>query len=216
MSMASRGDGPDSQVPSSYRGSFARWRDHARERTWAWEPPVNRVTRVWSPLVALVVCLGAVFLATGELMRLLMFLVFYHSPFGMYAGIAAGEAMGLPMGAVVFTVFVLHLFVGLFVVWNADLLKRVPKLGSYVHRLEVRGRKRWEKRPRLRDLGVVGVGIFTALPVPGTGLITGALLGRLVGLPWFPTYVAVVLGGMARVVAITLVVYGAWEITPWS
>lgn len=189
---------------------LSRFQD-ARERAWAWDPPVQRALRVAFPPLALLVGLMIAVVYSGELLKVVSFLVFYHLPLGMYTGVAAAAAMHLDVRVAVFIVILLHVFGGLFVTWNADALKTVPWLGAKVRRMEEKGRAKWEADPRLRDLGVVGVGVFTALPVPGTGLITGALLGRLLGLAWFPTFVAVAVGGMGRVLTITMIAYGLWS-----
>lgn len=206
---------PSTQA-GSYRGHRSRWSTNLRRITWAWEPPLDRATRVWLPLVALVAGIGSAILMSGQLMQVAFFLLVYHLPVGMYTGVTSGVVMGLDMALVIFIVTVLHIFGGLFVVWNADALKTVPWLGPYVRKIEARGHKKWKEHPRLRDFGVLGVAIFTVAPIPGTGILSGALVGRLIGLPWFPTFLAVVIAGMTRVLTITFIVYGVWEFTPWS
>lgn len=195
---------------------MSRWRANLRRVTWSWEPPLDRATRVWLPLVALVMGLTFAVMASGKPMEVGFFLLVYHLPVGMYTGVTSGVVMGLDMALVIFIVSVLHVFGGLFVVWNSDALKTLPWLGPYVVRIEARGRRKWEAHPRLRDFGVLGVAVFTVAPIPGTGILSGALVGRLIGLPWFPTFVAVVVAGMTRVLTITFIVYGVWEFTPWA
>lgn len=196
-------------------GHWARWRSEARERTWAWDPPVNRFVRIWVPLLGLFGGLGFAVVWSGDPAMAGLFLLWYHSPFGMYTGIPAGVALGLSWQVVLWMVTVLHVFIGLFIVWNTHALKALPWLGPRIARVEEKGRQKWEERPRLRDMGVAGIGIFTAAAVPGTGLVTGALVGRVVGLPWFPTFLAVTAGGMGRVIVVSLVVFGVWTFVPW-
>lgn len=207
---------PSSHEGTPMEGPWARWLAYLRRVTWSWEPPLNAWVRVFCPLAALALGLLIAGLVSQAFWKMWTFLVVYHSPLGMYMGVTSGAYVGLDIRVVIFIVIMLHLFGGLFVTWNSAYLRVLPRLGPRIQRMEHKARRKYDARPRLRDLGVVGVGLFTLLPIPGSGLVSGALLGRLLGLPWFPIWVAVVLGGMTRVITVTLVVYGIWEFTPWS
>jgi uncharacterized membrane protein len=200
---------PDEVLSVKARESPGLW-GSARQRSWAWVPPERFSVRVVLPLLCLLLGISIAVVVTGQLWRIVEFLVIYHLPLGMYTGGMAAAVRGLDMAAALYIVVLLHVFGGLFVTWNADYLKTLPWVGPRIDRMETTGRRKWERNPRLRDLGVLGVGLFTVAPVPGSGLVTGALLGRFVGLPWFPTFVAVATGGMVRVFTITLIAYGLW------
>jgi hypothetical protein len=156
---------------------------------WHWEVPKGMVTRFWLPVAGLLAGLIVADHFTTSRASLWQFLVLYHTPIGMYASFPFARTIGLSPLFVTLLVLHLHVLIGLFIVWNLEWLKALPKIGPRMIRMEERGRRAWDKRPRLRHLGFLGI-------------------------PWFPTLVAVVLGGMARIVAMVILFYGGMSLLP--
>lgn len=67
-------------------------------------------------------------------------------------------------------------FILLFIRKIFQFLKRYPKIGSLVEKLEVRSMRKSEKVQRWRNWGLL---VFVAIPLPGTGGWTGALIAAL-------------------------------------
>ena len=73
-------------------------------------------------------------------------------------------------------------------------------------------RKTRGKGEQVKKYGALGLLLFVAVPLPGTGAWTGALLAWLFGLPVFTAFVSIVLGVVLAGVIVTLVTVGAFEI----
>lgn len=70
-------------------------------------------------------------------------------------------------------------FILLLINWIFDVLKKVPGINKLVYWLED---KTLKKRNKIDKYGVWGLLIFVAIPLPGTGGWTGALLASLLHL----------------------------------
>lgn len=70
-------------------------------------------------------------------------------------------------------------FILLLINWIFDVLKKVPGINELVYWLED---KTLKKRDKIDKYGVWGLLIFVAIPLPGTGGWTGALLASLLHL----------------------------------
>ena len=70
-------------------------------------------------------------------------------------------------------------FILLLINWIFELLKKVPKINKLVFWLEDRTLK---KRDKIDKYGIWGLLFFVAIPLPGTGGWTGALLASLLHL----------------------------------
>ena len=70
-------------------------------------------------------------------------------------------------------------FILLLINWIFELLKKVPKINKMIFWLEERTLK---KRDKIDKYGIWGLLFFVAIPLPGTGGLTGALLASLLHL----------------------------------
>lgn len=70
-------------------------------------------------------------------------------------------------------------FILLLINWIFELLKKVPVISKVIYRLE---EKTLKKRDKIDKYGIWGLLLFVAIPLPGTGGWTGALLASLLGL----------------------------------
>lgn len=93
---------------------------------------------------------------------------------------------------------------GMFFVLNFDLLKDIPYVGRWVHRTLDRTVEMVQRRPSLRRVSLLGVAAIVSVPVHGTGTITGALMGRILGLGPTRTLGALAIGSYVGVVIVLL------------
>lgn len=189
-----------------------RWVDRFAE--WLNVSPSGWWVKLLFPLFGLLVGALVVAILFWPLRyRILAFVAVYFAPLGIETGIPTGIYV-LDLHPVLLVAIVLYvdLFGGLFLVWNLDHITRIPKLGPWIGRVEAKSAAKWAKHRRLRDLGVVGLGVFVMLPISGSGAIPGAFIGRLGGFPWGLVWLAIFLGSAVRVVGYTLAVLGIGDL----
>lgn len=85
---------------------------------------------------------------------------------------------------------------GFWYVYNLDLLQKVWKIGPWLRRERMNAVRTLEQRPWIRRLSVVGVALFVITPLPGSGALGGAIVGRLIGVSKYASFVAVSIAGV--------------------
>lgn len=88
----------------------------------------------------------------------------------------------------------------------AWMRKVSPKLNKVVDKLEAKAEKNKEKVLRYAFWGLV---IFVAIPLPGTGAWTGALVAAMLDMPLKKAFPSVVLGVLVAGFIVAFVSYGA-------
>ena len=81
--------------------------------------------------------------------------------------------------------------------YNLDLLHKVPVVGAWLSRARAGAVAQLHGRPWIRRSAMVGVGFFVFLPLPASGTIGGAIVGRIVGLSRLHCFLAVAVGSVA-------------------
>jgi uncharacterized membrane protein len=84
-------------------------------------------------------------------------------------------------------------------------MARIPLLEKFLQKLLERTRA---KGDQVKKYGAIGLMIFVAIPAPGTGVWTGALLAFLFGLPFKQTLPALVAGAAIAGVLVSLATAG--------
>jgi len=80
-----------------------------------------------------------------------------------------------------------------------ELLKKVPFMGGVIKRT------RDKAEPYVEKYGMLGLGVFVAIPLPGTGAWSGALAAHIFGLDNRRAFVSIALGVVAAGVIVTVV-----------
>lgn len=83
-----------------------------------------------------------------------------------------------------------------FYTYNLDLLQKLPKIGPYMRLSRRNAVATLEQRPWIRRWAVVGVSLFVVTPLPGSGALGGALMGRIVGVSKRATVISVSIAGL--------------------
>jgi uncharacterized membrane protein len=91
----------------------------------------------------------------------------------------------------------------------AWMRKVSPKLNGVVDKMEAKAEKNKEKVLRYAFWGLT---IFVAIPLPGTGAWTGALVAAMLDMPLKKAFPSVVLGVLIAGIVVAFVSYGAAEI----
>ena len=95
-------------------------------------------------------------------------------------------------------------FILLFINKIFDWLRNT-RLVKLINKLEERGRAKSEKITQYKTLGLF---IFVAIPLPGTGAWTGALVASLLRMPFKNAMLSIGLGTLAADIIMVLVSYG--------
>ena len=90
---------------------------------------------------------------------------------------------------------------GFWYAYNLDLLQRLPKIGPFLKRARLNAVKTLKERPWIRRLSTVGVGAFVISPLPGSGSLGGCIVGRIIGVSRWASFVSVSIAGMIVAVA---------------
>lgn len=107
-----------------------------------------------------------------------------QNPFGM----SAWEFAGL--------VTVMDIWVGYVLVYQTDLLRRIPRLGPWLARLQEFGEFWIHRNPWVQRWAFLGVAMFVLIPITGTGAAGASVLARLMGLRARTTLLAIAAGAV--------------------
>lgn len=99
----------------------------------------------------------------------------------------------------------LDVMIGLFFIWNVDVVYKLPWAGDKFRKMEGLSSYFLIEHGWMRRAAFMGVTLWIFLPLYGTGAITGSVLGRLLGLGTWRTFLALVIAGYSGV---TLVLSG--------
>ncbi len=99
-------------------------------------------------------------------------------------------------------------FILLFMSWILRMMKKVKGLCKIALWLEAKAEKNREK---VQKYAFWGLALFVAIPLPGTGAWTGALVASVTGMRFWRSFLSVVIGVLIAGVIMTAVSYGAVE-----
>jgi uncharacterized membrane protein len=88
----------------------------------------------------------------------------------------------------------MDMVVALVVAFHIGVLFKLPVLGPRVSSLVADSRFVLNSYPWMKRATFAGLLAFVAFPLASTGAVGGSILGRLLGLGRFPTYIATVIG----------------------
>lgn len=125
-------------------------------------------------------------------------------------GIPFGVAAGLPVWAAFIAAVIGNLIpVPFIIVYIRRIFqwmrRRIPKLNSLVDKLE---RKAHLKGQRVSKYKYLGLMLFVAIPLPGTGAWTGSLAAAFLDMPLRKAIPSVVAGVLIAGMAISILTYG--------
>jgi uncharacterized membrane protein len=122
-------------------------------------------------------------------------------PYGIAQGLSPHQAMLIAiLGNILIGIPVLILLGPII-----NLISKLPGGKRFIHKIMEKTRK---KGGRVAKYGVIGLVLFVAVPVPGTGIWTGSLLAHLLGINFFTAILALSGGILMAAVMITLLSIG--------
>jgi uncharacterized membrane protein len=90
----------------------------------------------------------------------------------------------------------IDIVVALFLVWNYDLAKRIPLIGKFMIKVEDVGKRSSEKYGWIKPLRFIGIVLFVMIPFQGSGGLVGSIVGRLIGMKPWNTFIAISVGAI--------------------
>lgn len=141
---------------------------------------------------------------------LLTFLISMLPVVELRGGLPAGVAMGLPIPAAFLASLLGNMLpVPFLILFVRPVFKwvrvHIPALGGFVSRLETRAQEKSKNVVRYQTWGLF---IFVAIPLPGTGAWTGALIAAILNMRLKRAVPVILLGVMAAGLIITVLTYG--------
>lgn len=146
--------------------------------------------------------------AAGE--ALLTMLISMLPVVELRGGLPAGVAMGLPIPAAFLAALVGNVIPVPFIILFVRPLFRwvrvhIPRLGGFVARLESRAKEKSVDVSRYQTWGLL---IFVAIPLPGTGAWTGALIAAVLNMRLKRAVPVIFAGVVIAGCIITVLTYG--------
>ncbi len=123
--------------------------------------------------------------------------------FGLLDYFSPGMAIFLIAGTIAFV----DIISGLFLVWNFDLVEKVPVLGTYVRKFEKKGKNYLSKKPWVERIAFVGVALFVIFPFQGSGAVGASILGRIIGMNKLKVWFAIIIGAIGGCFLIAIISY---------
>ncbi len=125
-----------------------------------------------------------------------------------FVGVING--FGMPVFEVLPIVIITNILLGLFLYFALDFLVRVFTRVQYIKVLYNRIVERTQRKvkPYVEKYGVIGLAIFIGIPLPGSGVWTGALAAYLLGVRFRDFAIACVIGVLIAAAMVTVVTLG--------
>ncbi len=106
--------------------------------------------------------------------------------------IPIGIASGLDPWIVLVTAVVFNILIFFPIFFCLKFLYRFLSRWGFFRKAVEKIRKKGE--PYVKKYGVIGLGIFIGIPLPGSGVYSGTLLAWLIGMKWKKAFTAAVIG----------------------
>ena len=87
----------------------------------------------------------------------------------------------------------------IFLDWFFDQLNRIPFMSKTIEKTHEKA------RPYIERYGMLGLGVFVAVPLPGTGAYSGALAAHLFGMKNRAAFVSIALGVLGAGIIVLVV-----------
>ncbi len=141
-------------------------------------------------------------------------------PIGLFDGVLHiplfGEwvGFGLPIEIVFPVVVIANIFLGIIIYFLLDnfvhLLIRIKRIEKIYNYFVIRTQK--NSKNLIEKYGLLGIAIFIAIPLPGSGSYTGALAAYLLGMGYKKFFIANAIGVIIAGIIVTIVSLGLFSL----
>jgi hypothetical protein len=119
---------------------------------------------------------------------------YFFPPLGKESVIPTGIALGLYPSFFALSIAFVDIIVAFFLLWNYELAKRIPFIGKFMIKIEQIGKASSGKYNWIKPLRFFGIVLFVMVPFQGSGGLVGTILGRLIGMKPFNTFIGITIG----------------------
>lgn len=138
-------------------------------------------------------------------------LLYFIPPAGKETIIPAAIALGFPWQVICFSITYIDLISCLFMLWNFDLICRIPVIGGWILSLVQNGTDYLSRHPWIERFCFIGLATFVFLPLQGSGSVGGSILGRILGMSPVRIFLAITAGATLHSLVIGLSMYAIQE-----
>ena len=121
---------------------------------------------------------------------------YFFPPLGKESVIPTGIALGLHPFFFALSIAFVDIIVALFLVWNYELAKKIPLIGRFMAKVEQIGKVSSGKYSWIKPLRFIGIVLFVMVPFQGSGGLVGTILGRLIGMKPWNTFLGITIGAI--------------------
>ncbi len=121
---------------------------------------------------------------------------YFFPPLGKESVIPTGVGLGIPPLIMAFSIAFVDIIIALFLVWNYDLAKKIPFVGNFMIKVEDLGKSSSDKYKWIKPLRFIGIILFVMVPFQGSGGLVGSIIGRLIGMKPYNTFLAISIGAI--------------------
>lgn len=125
-----------------------------------------------------------------------LMLAYSLPPFGKESIIPTAIAMGITPVTMLFLIIYIDLTFAILIIWNYDLIYKMPLFGKILRKIEGLGMRAWEEHTWTSNVIFIGLIIFVFIPFHGTGATTSAIIGRAIGIQPLKVFVAITIGSV--------------------
>jgi uncharacterized membrane protein len=121
---------------------------------------------------------------------------YFFPPLGKESVIPTGIAFGIHPFFLALSIAFVDIIVALFLVWNYELAKKIPLIGKFMTKVEQIGKASSGKYGWIKPLRFIGIILFVMVPFQGSGGLVGTILGRLIGMKPWNTFIGISIGAI--------------------
>lgn len=127
--------------------------------------------------------------------------------------IGSMQGMGLDLTLVFLVCVGANIFLGFLAYFFFDkvifIFLKVPFLKKFYDKIVIKSQKKAD--PLVEKYGLIGMSIFIAIPLPGSGTWSGALVGNLLNFGYKRFFIANLIGVIIAGIIVTIVFAGAFS-----
>ncbi len=148
--------------------------------------------------------------------ELIAFLISLLPILELRGGLIAASLLHVPLGPAFLICYIGNIlpipFILLFIRRIINYLKKTRMLHGFAGWLERKSEKNKDKVTKYKMLGLL---LFVAVPLPGTGAWTGALVAAMLDMPLKKSLPVIVLGVLIAGVIMSVITYGLAALLSW-